>query len=639
MGGSDSVLRYISNEDMLLHSDRYELLVGRNGKIILAGSAGCADLGCSPGDMAGMNWFEDWVPETVRSDVCEEFRKGLADPDSPSFRQNYPVLGADGSELPCQWSNTVLRDEDGIVMCILISGHGTSPVPRERETPAANSLSVLVEESIDPILVHRDGIILYANPSAKERTGWTDSELLGASIFNFVAPEYEAQVLKNMTDRISGGEPAAIYTLEVLSKDGAAIPVEISVSEVSYGGERSFMAILRDLSGRQTVEDRARHLQKMEAVSQLAGGMAHDFNNILQVISGYAEMAESTLEPDHPAMQMLQQISGAGERAGELVRQLMLFSRNQLIVKDVLDLNTIVSEHLPMLRKVMGEGIAIESLFFEEPVYVRADHSMIGQILLNISLNSRDAMPEGGEVIVRTGRVYLDSDACMTNPSAEPGFYAMLSISDTGHGMDEETLERVFEPFFSTKGISSGTGLGLSTVYGIVTQHDGIIRMSSEPGGGTAVEIFLPIDREGPEIEDIPKEYVVEEGVSRTVIIAEDDESVRNLATEVLTDAGLEVITADNGEEAVLLLSESPDSVDLILMDAVMPVLNGCAAADRIRELKPELPIIFCSGYARDKVRKEIARFGPNSRFLSKPYSMSQLMNAINELLSDRRRD
>jgi CheY-like chemotaxis protein len=271
-----------------------------------------------------------------------------------------------------------------------------------------------------------------------------------------------------------------------------------------------------------------------------------------------------------------------------------------------------------------------------EPVYVNADHSMMGQILLNICLNARDAMPEGGEVLVSTERVYLNSEFCEMNPSAKPGYYGMLSISDSGHGMDEDTLGRIFEPFFSTKGITAGTGLGLSTVYGIVTQHDGLIKAISEPGRGATFNVYLPVADRSIEIEEIPQEYELEETTSRTIIIAEDDENVRNLACDMLTEAGHEVITAVDGSEAVVLVTDSPDSVDLVILDAIMPVMNGFMAAEKIREVIPDMPIIFCSGYSKEQNSDDISRFREHSKFLLKPYSMSQLMTAMNELLSEK---
>ena len=638
MTGHDSVLSYISVEELLRHSDQLLVFIARTGRIILSGSLASRLLRGEDADIAGGNWFGDFVPEDLRDEVRKEFLDLLSSSGEETFRQDYPLIADQGRQRPATFQSRAMTDEDGIVMCVLVSGHFTdaSGSPRKEIIRDAELYRIMVEHSNDSMIIHRDGLIIFANRVSTELTGYSMDELIGNSVLNFVSPEYEALVLRNMTNRISGKEVPSIYNIDVLKKDGGTIPVELNVSPIKYEEDRAYMVLIRDLSERLVLEDQLRQAQKMEAVGQLAGGVAHDFNNILQVINGYTELAVTVLEEDHPVREMIDQISSAGARAGELVRQLLLFSRNQVIVTSILDLNQIVTEHLSMLKRVIGEDIVIDHEPSPEPIYVNADHSMMGQILLNICLNSRDAMPQGGKILVRTEKQYLNSEFCESNPSASPGYYGTLSISDSGHGMDEETLERIFEPFFSTKGITAGTGLGLSTVYGIVTQHDGLIKAESEPGNGSVFSVYLPVADRSIEIEEIPQEYEMEDASSRTIIIAEDDESVRNLACEVLTEAGHEVITAADGEEAVVLVTDSPDSVDLVILDAVMPVMNGFMAADRIREVRPDMPFIFCSGYSREKSIRDIQRFSENSRFLLKPYSMSQLLAAMGDLFSDR---
>lgn len=646
MNNSEGVLSYLSVEEVLRDSDEIVLSIGRSGRIILSSVHGSHILGCSREEMGGMNWFSDFVPETVRENVLEEFRSHLGRAEEPVFRQEYPVNFPDGSEEPASWLNRVIRDEDGIVMCVLLSGHRKEATPEPPEKPdqdgdtleslrrSEEKYRTLVEHSSDSIMIHRDGVIVFANRTAMELTGYGTGELIGNSVLNFVSPEFEALVLRNMTNRISGKDVPSIYNIEMLRKDGNTIPVEVNVSGLEFDGERAWMFFIRDLSDRQVLEEQLKQAQKMEAVGQLAGGMAHDFNNILQVINGYTELAETVLEDDHPVRDMIQQISDASGRAGELVKHLLLFSRNKIIVTSVMDLNQIISEHLAMLERITDENITMRFNPSSEPVYVNADHSMMGQILLNICNNSRDAMPDGGDITINTERVYLNSEFCEANPSAQPGYYGMLSISDTGHGIDPDILDRIFEPFFSTKGITAGTGLGLSSVYGIVTQHDGLIIAGNQPDGGARFSIYLPVADRNIEIEEIPKEYELEDTASLTVVIAEDDESVRNLACEVLAEAGHEVITAGDGEEAVVLVTDSPDSVDLVILDAAMPVMDGFTAAEKIREVCPEMPIIFCSGYTSEQNTDGLNKFRERSRFLVKPYSMSHLMTAIKELVS-----
>ena len=636
MKNSGSVLTYVSINDLLRDSDELVLFISRTGTIILINNRGSEILGIPIDEITGKNWFKDFVPDSARKRIFDEFRSNLNDPEISVFNQDYAVHHSDETDKQISWYNRVVKDEDGIVMCILVSGHLVDK-SFDSQDEYISTYRTIVENSNDAIIVHKDGIIVFVNNTAKRITGYLEEEFYGSEFLDFISTDYKSAVLKNMTDRTAGKDSPPLYDIEILRKDGDIIPAEISVSTIHYDGEPAHMVILRDLSNRYSLEKQLRQAQKMEAVGQLAGGVAHDFNNILQVINGYTELARGSLEEDNPVQEMLQQVSQAGERASSLVRQLLTFSRNQLIVTRVLDLNEVINEHLTRLKRVLGENIVLESQASKKAIYINSDQAMIGQILLNIFLNARDAMPDGGEIRVRTKRVFLDNEFCKTTPSAGQGHYAMLSISDTGCGMDEETLRRMFEPFFSTKGITAGTGLGLSTVYGIVTQHDGIITANSEPDKGTRFQIYLPIVDKDTIIEELLPEHEVIPEESKTIVITEDDDTVRNLASAVVTEAGHEVITAANGEEAVILISDSPDSVDLVVLDVIMPVLGGYEAAEKIRAIRPDIPLIFCSGYSKGKNNKDIDRQLENSRFLSKPYTMTQLLNAISELFAETR--
>ncbi|MBD3277579.1 MAG: PAS domain S-box protein [Candidatus Aegiribacteria sp.] len=762
---SNSVLSYISLEELLRDSNQFVFILDRSGKMILVNDFGSVTLGYRPEEIVGMNLFTDFVPSESREQAAEDFRECLRNSEEAVFLQKYPVKCRDGNTVDCAWQNRKVRDEDGIIMCVLVSGHSESGVrgpsdeiarsdsryrnlvekslqglviaqddpvrisfasepmyeicgytpeeltgmdqnrivdlihPDDRKqffetfkkrisgedppsrseyrimhsdgelrwvalystlteyegepatqtvfldiTESKQALEALreseekyrtvVEKSNDAIIIHRDGIVVFANKKAMELTGYTLKEFLGKSVLDYVSDESRPLIIKNMTDRISGFGAPEVYNIEVVASDGSAIPVELNISQIHYDGHQAYLVIFHDLSERMELEDQLRQAQKMDAVGQLAGGVAHDFNNILQIINGYSELAESTLDKDSPAYTMLKQISEAGERAGDLVKQLLAFSRNQLIVTRVLELNKVISEHLNMLKRVIGEDIVLDFSSSSDSLYVNADPSMMGQILLNICLNARDAMSDGGEIKVVTEKAELDRQFCEAHPSSDPGEYAMISISDNGHGMEKETLSRIFEPFFSTKGITAGTGLGLSTVYGIVTQHDGAITAESQKGMGSTFRVYLPISDSPEEIENIPQEYEMEEGESKTIIITEDDENVRNLTREILMEAGHEVIAAANGEEAVLLITDSPESVDLVILDVVMPVMGGYEAAEKIREIRPDIPLVFCSGYRQDRDSDRVDKFKKNTRFLSKPYSMSDLLNLMGELFT-----
>ncbi len=637
MDNTGSVLSYMSIDDVLRDSDELVLFISRTGTIILINSRGSEILGNPPDEITGRNWFEDFISDTSRKHILDEFQSNLHDSETPVFKQNYMILCSGETEKNADLNNRIVRDEDGIVMCILVSGHlinesGDSSNGSDQNHAMYRSV---VDNSNDSLIVYKDGIIVFVNETARRITGYLEEEFYGFNILDFISAEYKPVMQKYLNDRIAGKDSPSLFDIEILRKDGDIIPAEISVSTIQYEGEQAHVALLRDLSNRHSLEEQLRQAQKMEAVGQLAGGVAHDFNNILQVINGYAELAQGALEEDNPVQEMLLQVIQAGKRADSLVSQLLTFSRNQQTVTRLLNLNEIISEHMTTLQRVIGEDIVLEFLASTETIYINGDQDMIEQMLLNIFLNAKDAMSGSGKILVRTKRVFLDREFCKTYSSNDQGYYALLSISDSGCGMDKETLSRIFEPFFSTKGITAGTGLGLSTVYGIVSQHDGIITANSKPENGSVFLIYLPLVKEDSIIEELLPEHEITVETSKTIVITEDDESVRNLTSDVLSEAGHEVITAANGEEAVVLVTDSPDSVDLVVLDVIMPVLGGYEAARRIREVRPDIPLIFCSGYKEGQNDRDIYKHLDRSRFLSKPYSMAQLLNAVNELFAE----
>ena len=637
MDNAVSVLSYMSIDDVLRDSDELILFISRTGTIILINSRGSEILGSTTDEITGRNWFENFVSDSSGEHILDEFQSNLHDPETPVFKQDYMILCSDETEKHIDLTNRVVRDEDGIVMCILLYGHliNKSGDGTNGSAKSNTMYRSVVDNSNDSLIVYKDGIIVFVNETARRITGYLEEEFYGSNILDFISDDYKPIMQKYLNDRIAGKDSPSLYDIEILRKDGDIIPAEISVSTIQYDGEQAHLALLRDLSNRHSIEEQLRQAQKMEAVGQLAGGVAHDFNNILQVINGYAELAMGTLEEDNPAQEMLLQVIKAGKRADSLVSQLLTFSRNQQIVTRLLDLNEIITEHMITLQRVIGEDIEFEFLASTETIYINGDQDMIEQMLLNIFLNAKDAMPQGGKILVKTKRVFLDREFCKTYSSNDQGYYVLLSISDTGCGMNKETLIRIFEPFFSTKGITSGTGLGLSAVYGIVSQHDGIIIANSKPENGSVFQIYFPAVKKDSIIEEFLPEHEISVETSKTIVITEDDESVRNLTSDVLSEAGHEVITAANGEEAVVLVTDSPDSVDLVVLDVIMPVLGGYEAAERIREVRPDIPLIFCSGYKEGQSERDINKRLDRSRFLSKPYSMAQLLNAVNELFAE----
>ena len=387
----------------------------------------------------------------------------------------------------------------------------------------------------------------------------------------------------------------------------------------------------RNEDARRALEEQYRQAQKMEAIGQLTGGVAHDFNNLLQVINGGTDMALEDLEPGNPAREALLDVSKAGERAARLVQQLLLFSRRQIMRPEILDLNTAVNELLKMVRRVIAEHIHLEWLPAQQVIMVNADRGMIEQALMNLCLNARDAMPEGGTLTIRTDLAVFDEAACRAHSWASPGEYAGLHVSDTGSGMNEEVREHIFEPFFTTKEQGKGTGLGLATVFGIVKQHEGFIRVEGSPGEGTGFSLYFPRCAQPvePAVHSAPSKLA---SGSETILLAEDDAMVRNLARAILERAGYTVLAASDGSKAVDLFEKQGDQIDLVLLDVVMPVMGGRAALDRIRALRRNARVIFASGYSEKDLHTNFV-LDSGLVLIQKPYTREDLLQAVREAL------
>jgi CheY-like chemotaxis protein len=369
----------------------------------------------------------------------------------------------------------------------------------------------------------------------------------------------------------------------------------------------------------------------MEAIGLLAGGVAHDFNNILQIILGNTQMALAYDLTDAERKEGLSQMKEASERAVQLTRQLLVFGRKQPLVTEDVDLNQLVADLLKMLRRLIGEHINVDFVPGHQLGNVRANRSQLEQVLLNLCVNARDAMPQGGRLTIELENVFFNSGYCEAHPWARPGRYVLMSVTDTGEGMDSSTLARIFDPFFSTKPKEKGTGLGLSVVYGIVQQHDGLIHVYSEPGVGTAFKIYLPIversaSQVGEKLTSIPAQG------TGTILLVEDEDVVRKLATRMLERGGYRVLTATNGVEALEVFNRHADEISLLMLDAVMPNMGGRETYDRISAIRPGLPVLFCSGYSADVLQPGFA-LGPGVQLIQKPYSPDEIWRRVHELL------
>jgi len=444
-------------------------------------------------------------------------------------------------------------------------------------------------------------------------------------------PDYRRKVIEAWTAATQKaartGEELRLPEYRVTCKDGTVRTIQFGWARIGL----LELVIFEDLTERKALEAQLQQAQKMEAIGHLAGGIAHDFNNLLQVILVNAELISSEDYLDESVRDEIREISTSAERATELTRQLLAFSRRQLIRPVNLDLNDLVQGVLKMLRRLIGEHIALCTIFGENLGRVFADRGQIEQVIMNICVNARDAMPRGGRLTIETRNQVFDREYCRLHPWAKEGSFALLSISDTGEGMDEATQARIFEPFFTTKELGKGTGLGLATVYGIVKQHLGLIHVYSEPNAGTVFKVYLPlVDAEV--LEPVAESKFEIKGGDETILVAEDDPAILRMLALLLESAGYTVLKASNGTEAFSLFLENSGAVDLVLLDVMMPGLSGREVMNLIKEKDSGVPFLFSSGYSIDAIHTDfVIHDGLN--LIQKPYSREVLLREIRRIL------
>ena len=492
-----------------------------------------------------------------------------------------------------------------------------------------------VNDSI--ILIDDQGRIVYWNQAAERMFGYTSLEVMGQPIDLIVPRHFREEhraAFPKFAESGSGKMVGKTCEMSGLRRDGSEFPVELSLSAIRLNNSWHAAGIVRDITERKALEARLNHARKMEAIGTLTGGIAHDFNNILMAIAGFASLAQNKLGSEHPLNGYLANILSASDRAAKLIQSLLLFSRKRPAEAKPADLNQVLMGMQTLLVQMLREDIRLKISTAAEPLPVLVDEGQIGQALLNLASNARDAMPRGGSVSISTERIRIEGASLrIEGGELAPGEYARLCCTDSGLGMDEEPRRRVFEPFFTTKEVGKGTGLGLATTYGIVAQHDGLIECFSQPGLGTAFRIYLPLQRsEAAPAEPKPDAEPVWAGGSETVLLAEDDPPTRGLVREILQENGYRVIEALDGEDAVRQFGEHMESIELAILDVIMPKLNGREVYQRITELKPELRVVFTSGYAADAFR-EGERPEKDFNFLSKPVAPEALLRMIRKVL------
>ncbi len=493
-------------------------------------------------------------------------------------------------------------------------------------------LATAIEQSQDIVMVtDAQTVIQYVNPVFESITGYTCQEAVGRPPDFLDSHLQEPAFYEAMHRAIRSGQVwRGVFTNR--RKDQSLYEQQTTICPVRDGQGKivNYVALMRDITEQVRLERKLAQAQKMEAVGQLAGGVAHDFNNLLQAIEGYATLAFENTPPQHLNREHLQEVLTASGRAAELVRRLLAFNRREAFHPAALELNVLIRELSRLLGRLIGEHLELVIRPAADLRPVLADAGQLEQVLVNLCVNSRDAMPSGGRITVSTRNADLDADFCAANPWAKEGQYACVEVADTGAGIAAEHMEHIFEPFFTTKDPGRGTGLGLATVYGIVRQHSGLIQVESELGRGTTMRVYLPVTEKAlaaPVSESVPG---LQPGDGETVLLAEDDEQVRKLAVAVLTRAGYRVRVARDGEEAEARFLEAPAEVRLAVLDVVMPKRSGREVAERLRRIRPNLPILFASGYSPEQFPEKLA---PGYLVLGKPFRPTELLARVRQLL------
>ena len=612
-----------------------------NGRYTLVNPAAEELSGYSRDEILQLSVFDMASPEHVEL-ICNSLKQKLTDHAPTTYE--IEAIRKDGTRVPVEVSSRLIY-RDGRPIGVQGSVRDISERRRAEEVVRASEQRFrdLVENANDIIFTcDMLGKITSLNRAGERVTGYTAEEALKMNIAQAVSPDDIAKV-RHMLSRKRAADVATVYDLELITKSGGRAAVEISSRAILKDGQAvGVQGIARDITDRQRMENDLRtsqaqlqQSQRLEAVGQLAGGVAHDFNNLLTAIIGYSDFALRKMRANNPIRRDIEEIKKAANRAATLTRQLLAFSRKQILKPEVLDLNLVVGDMHKMLERLIGEDIDLVTTLGSDTDPVKADRGQLEQIIMNLVVNARDAMPFGGSVTIETANVLFDKAYTSEHVPVKPGKYAMLAVSDTGLGMDANTQLHIFEPFFTTKELGKGTGLGLSTVYGIVKQSGGFIWVYSELNVGTTFKIYLPsltelhFDQELTSIDTAETE-------TGTVLLVEDDPLVRNVALRALESAGYTVLESGNGHGALAMAHSCDDEIDLLITDVVMPLMGGRELAQELSALHPKTSILFMSGYTDDAVVRH-GIMDKDIEYLQKPFTPESLVRRVGEVLRDAR--
>lgn len=582
-----------------------------------------------------IQWWYDHIHPSDRDRVIAGLH-GVLEHGGSSWSDQYRYQRADGSYANVMDRGYIARDGTGAPVRMI--GAITDITERTRSEAAIRFQAQLLN-AVQQAVVATDpeGIVIFWNKFAENLYGWSATEAVGKTIQELTPSPFLREHEAEIGHRAAAGES---WTGEFLvqGKSGKPFPALLTTAPVndSSGNVLGFVRVSIDLTERRNLEEQFRQSQKMDAVGRLAGGIAHDFNNLLTVIRLNTEIILEGLDPTDPRSDDVKQIRSAAERASSLTRQLLAFSRKQILQPRVLDMNSVVGTVEPMLRRLIGEDITIVSQCSARG-YVVADPGQLEQVLVNLVVNARDAMPQGGRISIETDNVALDETYTSEHAPVIAGHYVMLAVTDNGIGMSRETREHAFDPFFTTKEAGKGTGLGLATVYGIVKQSGGYVWIYSEPGLGTTLKLYFPeVSAATAFLSSGEKQAADQRGKhgSETILLVEDEEAVRGLTCRILERQGYRVIPAQHGRDAMEIASREEGRIDLVLTDVVMPGMNGRGLVERLVGIRPTIKSLYMSGYTDD----DIIRRGfiePSKSFLQKPFTSDALLQTVRKVLDE----
>ena len=605
----------------------------RDGRYLMVNSAAAALVGRNVDDVIGKSCGEFFSPETM-TQILERDRLVLQEGKSFTFEER--IMTASGAALVCLTTRGPFRDAQGKVAGSFGVSRDITNRKRMEENLRVQKLFLeqLIQNAPEAIAItDPDYTVREINVEFTRVFGYTAVEARGRNLSSLIVPsekEAESQSLMGSTNRPAN----TVLETTRRRKDGSRVDVSILVSPVIVGNELDAVyCIYRDISDVKTTEEQLRQSQKMEAIGRLAGGLAHDLNNLLTVITGYSEMQLAGIEASDPNRAHAAQIMQAAERATSLTQQLLAFSRRQVLQPKAINLNSVVSSLEDLLRRLIGENIEVVFTPSQDLGTVRADPGQLEQVIMNLAINARDAMPKGGKLMLQTSNTEVDEAYARHHVGVVPGSYVLLTVSDTGVGMDEDTVGHIFEPFFTTKGLGKGTGLGLSTVYGIVQQSEGHIFVYSEPGRGTSFKIYLPRVDEPAERSSSGQGKSQKSVGRETILLVEDDPQVRDLTHSLLEGCGYTVLATDTMPGVEKHCREFRGAIHLLLTDLVMPGMTGKEVAVVVSRLRPGIRVLFMSGYTDDVIDMH-GGLGPETFFLQKPFTSAALAEKVRQALA-----